>query len=235
MRCERIAAKSVLRTFFLAVLCVLAVCDFLPTRAEEPDQFAQWVAAIEEFEQHDAANPTRAGGTVFVGSSSIRLWDLDKHFHSLNPQPLNRGFGGSQIADATHFANRLVLKHRPRTIVFYSGDNDIASGKSAAQVTDDFAAFCKTAHAELPETRIIFIAIKPSPARWKFAEEQQAANGRIQKLCDDDERLAFVDIWTPMLGDDGQPRRELFVDDMLHLSDAGYELWSKLVRQKLEK
>jgi lysophospholipase L1-like esterase len=162
------------------------------------------------------------------------LWDLAKSFGDLEPLPINRGFGGSQIVDATHFAKRLVLKHKPRVVVFYSGDNDIASGMSATEVVSDFSAFCKRIHAELPGTRIVFIAIKPSPARWKFAQEQQAANERIRQLCEDSKRLAFVDVWAPMLGDDGQPRRELFVDDMLHLNAAGYELWTKLVRPALE-
>jgi lysophospholipase L1-like esterase len=81
----------------------------------------------------------------------------------------------------------------------------------------------------------VCLAIKPSPSRWKFAEEQRAANERIRKFCEDDKRLTFVDVWTPMLGDDSQPRRELFVDDMLHLNAAGYELWTTLVRPVLEK
>jgi lysophospholipase L1-like esterase len=52
------------------------------------------------------------------------------------------------------------------------------------------------------------------------------ANALFAKLVDDDDRLEFVDIAAPMLGADGQPRTELFRDDGLHLSAAGYDLWN---------
>jgi lysophospholipase L1-like esterase len=170
---------------------------------------------------------------VFVGSSSIRLWDLYKSFEGVEPVPLNRGFGGSQIADATHFADRLVLKHKPRLIVFYAGDNDIAVGKSAKKVAEDFSEFCKVIHDKLPQARILFISIKPSPSRWKLAEEAMAANEAIREQCESDELLEYVDVWAPMLGSDGQPRPKLFVKDMLHMNDAGYELWTQIVKPLL--
>lgn len=239
MRSEGTAAKNMLLASVLAVVCVLAALD-TPAMGADPaatktDRFAQWEEAMHEFDEQDADHPPSSGGEVFVGSSSIRLWDLKRNFEGIDPPPVNRGFGGSQIVDATHFADRLVLRHRPRTIVFYSGDNDIASGKSPAEVANDFAEFCKAIHAELPEARIVCISIKPSPSRWKFAEESQVANAIIRELCEGDKRLTFVDVWTPMLGNDGQPRRELFGEDMLHMNAAGYELWTKLVRPTLDK
>ncbi|MEX2168583.1 MAG: SGNH/GDSL hydrolase family protein [Pirellulales bacterium] len=237
MRTERAAGKNMLLASMFAVVCVLAWLDnpalgVEPSRAEA-DRFARWEAAMQEFEQQDVARPPSPGGIVFVGSSSIRLWNLNKWFHDLAPPPVNRGFGGSQIADATHFADRLVLEHKPRTVVFYSGDNDIAAGRSPEQVADDFAQFCEVVHRTLPETRVVFISIKPSPSRWKLAKEAQTANDRIRDLCKGNERLVYVDVWAAMLGEDGQPRAELFEKDMLHLNAVGYELWTKLVRPTL--
>ena len=222
-----------------AALLMLAAVVTSPLRAEpaaqETERFARWENAVDNFDLQDVNAPPAKGGIVFVGSSSIRLWDLEKYFDDINPPPVNRGFGGSQIVDATHFADRLVVKHQPRIIVFYSGDNDIASGKSAAEIADDFGEFCKATHAKLPEARVVWISIKPSPSRWKFHADMAAANDRVREFCEADKRLTFVDVWTPMLGDDGQPRRELFAKDMLHLNAAGYELWTKLVRPTLDK
>lgn len=239
MRSERIMRKKLRPAVTTVALLMLAAAVTFPLHAQpaaqESDRFAQWEDAIDKFDQQDSETPPAKDGIVFIGSSSIRRWDLLKYFDDLDPPPVNRGFGGSQIVDATHFVDRLVLKHQPRTVVFYSGDNDIASGKSAADVASDFAEFCKATHAKLPEARIVWISIKPSPSRWRFGTEAQAANSRIRKVCDVDERLTFVDVWTPMLGDDGQPRPELFAKDMLHLNAAGYELWTNLVRPTLDK
>ncbi|WP_425396290.1 SGNH/GDSL hydrolase family protein [Aeoliella sp.] len=190
----------------------------------------RWAKDMEKFAKQDAEHPTAPGGVVFVGSSSIRLWDLEKNFPDLDPAALNRGFGGSELSDSIRNAEHLVTKHKPRVVVIYAGDNDIAGGKSAERVEKDFAKLVEKIQSKLPEAKIAYIAIKPSTKRWNLADTMKDANHRIAKRCADDEQLTFVDIWKPMLGEDGKPREELLRDDGLHLTDEGYELWSSLVR-----
>jgi len=197
--------------------------------AEHPS--ARWETAIRKFEEQDKKSRPGPGGVLFVGSSSIRLWKLDEHFPGKGY--LNRGFGGSQIADSIYFADRIVLPHKPRTIVMYAGDNDLAKGKSPQQVAKDFRQFAALVHKDLPKTRIVYVAIKASSKRWNLAEEIRQANRLIEKQCAADERLIFVDVFTPMLGADGKPRADLLAKDKLHLSPAGYELWTKLVKPHL--
>jgi lysophospholipase L1-like esterase len=169
---------------------------------------------------------------VFTGSSSIRLWDLARSFPNL--PVLNRGFGGSQIIDAVNHVDLLVIKHKPRTVVFYAGDNDLAAGRTPQQVTADFKAFVAKIHAALPDARIAFIGIKPSILRWSIVAQVRQANALIREYCDGDDRLGFVDVDGPMLGWDGKPRKDLLIQDGLHLSPKGYELWTTLVRPFLE-
>jgi lysophospholipase L1-like esterase len=191
-----------------------------------------WAAAIEKFQQHDAQEPPAPGGIVFVGSSSIRMWDLKKSFPDL--PAINRGFGGSHLCDVAHYADPLVIKHKPRLVVLYAGDNDIGSGKKPEQVQKDFRDFIEKMHKALPETRIIFISIKPSIARWKFANAMRATNKLIAEDCEKDKLAEILDVWPVMLCQDGAPRPELFRDDKLHMSDAGYAEWTKLLKPKLE-
>jgi len=120
-------------------------------------------------------------------------------------------------------------------VLLYAGDNDIARGKSAEVVTRDFRKFVDVVRKKLPQTKIVFIAIKPSLARWKLAEEMHRANQAISAICGQNDALAYVDIYTPMLGDDGRPRPELFLKDGLHLNEKGYALWASLVRPLLGK
>ena len=200
------------------------------TKPEHPS--TRWEPAIQKFEEQDRTNPPKKGHVLFVGSSSIRGWKLDKSFPDL--KPINRGFGGSQIADSIHFADRIILKHRPRVVVLYAGDNDIAKGKSPATVTSDFTNFTVKIHESQPETKIVFIAIKPSIARWKLVEKMRTANDAIEAICDEHPRLEFVDIDTPMIGDDGKPKPELFLKDGLHMTEAGYRIWARLVLPHLD-
>lgn len=200
---------------------------------DKPRDFTRWEKAIAAFEEQDQKTPPPTNGVVFVGSSSIRGWNLAQSFPD-HKDALNRGFGGSQLADSVHFAPRIVTKYQPRLVVLYAGDNDLAAGKSPEQVFADFQAFVQVVHKEVPKARIAFVAIKPSLARWKNFDKIQKTNGLIEAYIKKDHRLSYVDVVKPMLGEDGMPRPELFVKDGLHLSAKGYEIWAGLVKPHLK-
>ncbi len=200
-----------------------------PVRRRPP---TRWQNRMDKFAEEDARSRYRAGGIVFVGSSSIQGWDLSKSFPDL--PVINRGFGGSHIADSTHYIDLLVVKLRPKTVVLYAGDNDIKHGLTPDQVVSDYQAFVSALKMALPDARLIFLAIKPSLKRWSLYPSMQIANRRIAEIAKGDPHQIFVDIATPMLAtDDGTPNRDLFVKDGLHLNDAGYELWSSLLAPHL--
>jgi lysophospholipase L1-like esterase len=212
----------------LTLFCVL-MCGWLHAADEpKPDK---WEATIKKFEEADTKTPPAPGGIVFVGSSSIVKWKLSESYPDL--PVINRGFGGSQLADSVRYAERIVTPYRPRVVVLYAGDNDIAAGKSPETVRDDYHNFAAVVRAKLPCAKIVYVSIKPSPSRWKLADKAREANRLIREAQRCDECQEFLDVWPAMLGDDGQPRPELFVADKLHLSPQGYEIWTKLLRPYL--
>lgn len=220
------------RRTWLLTLPVLMVAAQAVAQVPAPAAEQRWAREMAAFAAEDEAKPFAHGGIVFTGSSSIRLWDTAASFPGL--PILNRGFGGSQIPDSVQHVDRLVLRHAPRLVVFYAGDNDIAADRTPAQVEADFKAFVERIHAALPTTRIAFVAIKPSLARWALVEKVRDANQRIRAFCDRDDRLGYVDVDGPMLGWDGRPRADLFAKDGLHLSPKGYALWNVLLAPFLE-
>jgi len=186
----------------------------------------QFEAEIVKFEDSDRTAPPAPGGIVFVGSSSIRRWTtLAADFPGL--PVLNRGFGGSTLYEVNHYAPRIVLPYRPRLIVVYAGDNEIAMGRSATDVARDYRHFVSIVRAALPSTHIAFVSVKPSPSRWKLQNTVRETNRLVRAGMADDPRQSFVDVFTPMLGTDGRPRPELFVSDSLHMTPAGYEIWRR--------
>jgi lysophospholipase L1-like esterase len=220
------------RLLHACVLAGILASGGLPAQAQMAVVEDRWAREIDAFVAEDAARSFPEGGIVFVGSSSIRLWDLATAFPG---RPvLNRGFGGTQIGDSVRHVERLVLRHKPSTVIFYAGDNDLSAGRTPQQVQADFHAFVTKVHAVLPRTRIAFIGIKPSLARWALIAKVREANRLVRAECDRDDRLGFVDVDGPMLGWDGKPRADLFVQDGLHLSARGYALWNTLVAPFLE-
>ncbi|NLS91213.1 MAG: hypothetical protein GXX96_03395 [Planctomycetaceae bacterium] len=195
--------------------------------AEKPKGPERWESDMAKFEADDKEHPPAEGEIMFLGSSSIRMWDVKKWFPDL--PVVNRGFGGSQIADSLFYAERIVVPRKPRVIVFYAGDNDIASGKAPKQVCADFLAFVAKIHKHLPETKIVYIAIKPSIKRWNLVESMRKANQGIKELSSKDDLLEYIDVDAPMIGTDGRPRAELFLKDGLHMSDGGYKIWTDLI------
>jgi lysophospholipase L1-like esterase len=204
-----------------------------PSKAKTSSDPDRWEKAIAAFETADRESPPPMEPVVFIGSSSIRLWDLKQSFPDV--VALNRGFGGSQMSDAVKYARRIVTPYKPRLIVLYEGDNDLNAGKSPQQVAADFDEFLKIVRAELPRTPLIVIGMKPSPSRWKLIEQQQEANRLLAERCAKDGKCRFLDVEKPMLGSDGQPRPEIYRADRLHLNDEGYMIWNDLIRPLLAR
>jgi lysophospholipase L1-like esterase len=202
--------------------------------AETNHNFGRWEKEIAACEQMDRTNPPPRGGLLFIGSSTIRLWktlaqDFPDH------RVINRGFGGSQIVDATHFAERVIFPYAPRMILLRAGGNDLWAGKSPEQVFADFQEFVKKVHARLPDTDIVFISLSPSIARWKQAEQEKALNGLVEDYVRGKAHLKYLETYPMVLGADGQPRPELFVADQLHFNAEGYRLLAERVRPCLAR
>ncbi|MCX8155963.1 MAG: SGNH/GDSL hydrolase family protein [Verrucomicrobiae bacterium] len=224
MKKRRFLRLALLALAGLAALLPLAT----PALFAATNDPARWENEIAAFEAADRTNPPPPQPILFLGSSSIRLWkslpqDFPRH------HVLNRGFGGSQIADSLHFADRIVFPYQPRKIIMYAGGNDINAGKSPQQVAADFMAFVHRVHQRLPQTTIAYISIAPNPARWAQIERVREANRLIKEFTRSDPRLEFIDVFPHMLGPDGLPLPDIFVDDRLHMNDRGYALWKKIV------
>lgn len=189
---------------------------------------------IRAFEAADRTQPPPKDAVLFIGSSTIRLWkSLPSDFPGLTV--INRGFGGSQIADSVRYADRIAIPYHPRRIVMYAGDNDLAAGKTPQQVLADFHAFVKKVRDGLGDrVPITYISIKPSLKRWALVDRIKEANALIAQEGKSQKNVDFVDIFPAMLGPDGKPRAELFRPDGLHMTDKGYAIWVGILTQKLE-
>lgn len=198
--------------------------------AQTYDRVKLWDAEINSLTQIDIKQTPPKNAVLFVGSSSIRGWrNLRESFPNLDV--INRGFGGSRLEDVNFYFDRIVTPYNPKTIVLYAGENDINDGVSPEKVLKDYQKFLELVRAKLPKVKLIYISLKPSPSRWKLAENFRKANDLIKAEIAKDKRAVFVDVWTPMLAANGEPRPELFIGDNLHMNEKGYAVW----RQSLEK
>jgi lysophospholipase L1-like esterase len=220
-------------TRHLTILLLTGACgravpaqgDAAAAPALDPTRFE---AEIRAFEAADRASPPSLGGVVFVGSSSIRNWtDVAADFPGV--PVLNRGFGGSTLADVVHYADRIVVPYHPRLVVLYAGDNDLAEGRTPERVLGDYRAFVRRLRSAWPAARVAFVSIKPSPSRRVFMDRARETNQRIRAEIARDSLQSYVDVFTPMLDATGEPRPELFEADSLHLTRAGYLLWRALL------
>jgi lysophospholipase L1-like esterase len=196
-----------------------------------------WAGEMKRFDKFDRRDGTPRDVIVFTGSSSVRFWSTLAQ--DMSPLPvLNRGFGGSQIDDVTYYADRAVLRYRPKAIVFYAGENDMAgvlwsAKKTPQEVRDAFRTFCEKIFAAAPDTPIYFISIKPPKRRIAQWPHMQVANRLIRDYCAGDGRLHYIDIVPPMSDARGNPRGDLYAWDGLHMNAQGYAIWTSVVKAAL--
>jgi lysophospholipase L1-like esterase len=186
-----------------------------------------WEKEIAAFETSDRTNPPPKGCIVFVGSSSIRLWtSLASDFPGL--PVVNRGFGGSQLADSVNFADRIITPCHPREVVIYAGGNDINAGKEPDVVFGDFVALVARIRAGSHGARICYISSAPNPKRWEQVEKVKRLNKLVSTYCGR-HGLEFIDVFPLMLGPDGKPKPDIFAADRLHMNAKGYAIWKRAV------
>lgn len=193
----------------------------------------KWQGAINALVKQDATTPPPASPIVFVGSSSIVKWkSLAQDFPDL--LVMNRGFGGSEVFDSLTYAHRIVIPYRPRQIVFYAGGNDLNAGKTPERVFDDFKAFVARVRASLPDVKISYISVAGNPKRWEQVEKVRAVNSMVAAFMKSDPHLDFIDVFPAMMGPDGTPKPDIFVEDRLHMNEKGYAIWKDVVRPHLK-
>jgi len=201
--------------------------------AQQPVDPNRFEPAIQKFEAADKANPPAKGGIVFIGASSIVRWtNLAESFPDL--KVVNRGFGGSELSEAVKYAGRVVVPHAPRMVVLYEGENDLNRGVTPEVIASDFDRFSQLIHTSLPAARLVVIGLKPSLLRWKLRDGMQQTNTLIRTRCAADSKCTYVDPWPWMIGKDGTPKPEFFVEDGLHMTPEGYKAWTQMLKPHLK-
>ena len=213
-----------MRKLFFAVLFSLGCLLTADGQTAVYDRAKMWEADMKRFAEIDRTQTPPDGAVLFVGSSSIRLWQsLRTDFPAL--KVINRGFGGSQFEDLNHFAPIIVAPYKPKKIVIYTGENDIDAKQTAENVLEDFKAFIAFRDKYLPNTPVVFISLKPSILRWNMWAEMNKANNLIKEEIKKHKRVRFADLAAKMLGADGKPLPDIYIADGLHMNAKGYQIW----------
>ena len=216
-----------------------AICAFLLSaltlgaafgRDLDPTRFE---ATIERFEAMDAQSMPPEGAIVLPGSSSIALWNR-KAAEALAPLTvISRGFDGSVMGDVLHYLDRVALVYKPRAILIYEGDNDTAFGLDLDLVESQLMEIIERVDAELPDTRIYLLSVKPSVARLAYWDQAQALTARYQAIADANPKVFTIDVVSPFMEEDGTVMRDIFISDNLHLNDKGNEIWGRAIKAGL--
>ena len=183
---------------------------------------------IKAFESQDASFPPPADAVEIVGSSTIRLWDSVRN--DLAPlDVIPRGFGGSSADDLDYYLDRIVLKYAPRAVAIYEGDTDTGNGKSATYVAGKLQQIVARIRTALPATRVYIISVKPSPYRWSYWPIVQQLNRQMSEYCTSTLECTYIDVATALLDAKGQLVPAYYASDRVHLSPAGYAVWTGVV------
>ncbi|WP_420153771.1 GDSL-type esterase/lipase family protein [Siphonobacter sp.] len=192
----------------------------------------QFEKEIQAFETQDQTTPPPKNPILFVGSSTFRLWsDMQESFPE---QPiLNRGFGGSTLTDVVYYYDRLIPKYKPKQIVIYCGENDIATGKNAKNTYLEFFRLYGKIRKDMPRVPVIFISAKPAPSRWDKRDAMQEFNRLVSSFLDGEEDADYLDVWPVMLNESLRPEPILFKADSLHMTPEGYRRWTEVLKPLL--
>ena len=214
---------------------VLGIISMLYVLQAEAQQPAYW-KDIQAFKKLDSINAPKPGQILFIGSSSFTMWkDVQQYFPGR--KIINRAFGGSTLQDQIHYAKDIILPYKPKQVVIYCGENDLASSDTvtAKNVFRRFELLYYFIRKHYPRASIVYVSMKPSPSRVHLMPKMVQGNKMIRNFLSRHNRNVFVNIYNKMLNPDGSPRDELFLDDKLHMNAKGYAIWQKAIAPHLMK
>jgi lysophospholipase L1-like esterase len=202
---------------------LLALLLFVSTSVLAQNPFEKEILA---YEKQDSLSMPAKGQILFIGSSSFRLWKSFEADMKGLPASFNRGFGGSTLADALYYFDRMVVKYQPKWVIMYEGDNDLAKGKLPQQIAVEYDEFKARLKKQVPGAKLVFVAARPSLARVAIVDKQKELNALIKAKGD-----YFIDMHSPFYLSDGTLMMDIFVADKLHLNEKGYAIFAKQIRQ----
>ena len=223
-----------MKKIFYSSLFILFLTSLAIAQEEKPKGPERWEETIQKFEASDKENPKPEGANLFVGSSSFAIWkDIQDYFPDY--QIINRGFGGSNYEDLLYYVDRVVIPYKPAKVFIYEGDNDVARGDEVKDILKRVKKVRKIIKKKLPETEVAILAAKPSIRRWELADEYIKLNQELDLFACKTDKTEFVDVWNPVIGEDGKVFDHIFLEDNLHMNAEGYKIWQKIIEPYLVK
>ena len=212
---------------------------FLFTQCSPLKQYpkSSYAWASPEINNFRALNKVEApeNALLFLGSSSIRLWETLAQ--DMAPYPvIQRGYGGAHLRDAIFYTDALLGDYQPAMIIGFIA-NDIKgdpADESPEKVKRLFKFFLKQIRERHPVTPFLWVEITPTKSRWAQWEDIKKVNQKIKAYCDKTDNVYFVSTANAFLNEKGLPKTALFVEDQLHLNKDGYALWSSIIRKEIE-
>jgi lysophospholipase L1-like esterase len=193
--------------------------------------FAQpFINEIKAFRKADSIKAPAKDAILLIGSSSFTKWkDVQEYFPEQTM--LNRGFGGSSLTDVIYYANDVILKYRPKQILIYCGENDIAGSSTvnADTVFERFKILYGIIRSKFKKVPIAYISMKPSPSREKYLETMQKGNELIKSFMEKQKKATYIDVYHSMYDADGKILTNIFLSDKLHMNAAGYKIWQGII------
>lgn len=216
---------------YLLKICVVFISVLLFSSNSIVGQYnseTKWGESISRYERQDSISMPEPGGILLLGSSSFTIWK-DVHDYFPGKNIVNRGFGGSQMSDVLYFKERLILPYQPVQLILYEGENDIAVGKMPDTILSELVQLVNWTKTQYPDIKISVLSMKPSPRRWEFRETMLEMNQKLKQYAQETENIDFINIWDPLLGSDGKPVDDNYLEDLLHLNANGYKIWQKAI------
>ena len=224
--------------FVLLYLLTFCSCSLQKKYQEHNDYFENEIQKLE----HKIATDLQDDYLLFIGSSTIRLWDSIAR----DMKPYNcvrKGYGGAHYYDLIHFVDRLVKGHKGAAAVLIFVANDITGIKTKThsdltpiEVKRLFVNISKRIKKQLGnEVPIFVIETTPTPKRWEAWPKISEANDRIQAYTQKKDNLYYISTRNFYTNDLGVPDKKFFTVDNLHLNRKGYRLWGEIIKNELLK
>jgi hypothetical protein len=224
--------RTIIATYLIVLHVMLAVAlvktDLIP-RAATKFGFAKYAIPEEDsiipsmrgvHQQMDSSVP--AGATIFLGDSITMALATA----AIAPYTVNYGIGWQRSDQLIKSMDIYESIKRAERVVIMIGTNDLLQGRE-----DGIESRYKGILAKIPPNIDIVMSSPPPISRIEDAKVRYVVTS-AKHVCEADKRCRFVNAYDAM-SKNGTPLPGMLINDGVHLSPKGYELWINSIRQTI--
>ncbi len=182
---------------------------------------------VATFEMENKSLKETEVDVAFLGDSITEGYDLSRYYPQYTTA--NRGINGDTTFGLEKRLKVSAYDINPKVCVVLIGTNNYDD------MFDNYEKILSDLKTNLPHSKIVVLSLTAIGENWTSTNDVVKENNEVLKSLSKKHSCTYVDIFTPLYDTKNDTIYQQYTLDSVHLTDSGYEVFTKTLTPVLEE